>query len=247
MQLLAYFIYKCPSFVADLDFKVPMLTHQLVQKSSDSRSWFVLSRFRFQPFWKLVNQENDIRIPIDLWKVTDIHSNLFHHTGWYWYRLQVDFNFNFRSSCFWHSSQLLTYSLIKFVQTCHTQCFFLYVRPLHWSVQNFNTLVHVSDSLYLAFFVFNNWSLLIKQMAIIHFVAFCCSSKSRFRTIISAGIVEGYVLFLTYSSISSKSKCFLAFAMIQHMCVYLAQVTYGIIYPCFRVQIHLDLQWNDFF
>ena len=118
MQLLAYFIYKCPSFVADLDFKVPMLTHQLVQKSSDSRSWFVLSRFRFQPFWKLVNQENDIRIPIDLWKVTDIHSNLFHHTGWYWYRLQVDFNFNFRSSCFWHSSQLLTYSLISAAILC---------------------------------------------------------------------------------------------------------------------------------
>ena len=50
---------------------------------------FVLSRFYFQPFWKIVNQDNDMAIPIDLWKIADVYSNLFHHTGWYWYQLQL--------------------------------------------------------------------------------------------------------------------------------------------------------------
>ena len=89
MWLFAYFIYKFPSLVVDLDFKAPMSTRYLVQKLSDSRSLFALGRFCFGPFWKIVNQDDDMTIPIDLWKVTDVHSNLFHHNGWYWYRLQI--------------------------------------------------------------------------------------------------------------------------------------------------------------
>ena len=55
------------------------------------------------------------------------------------------------------------------------------------------------------------------------------------------------VLFLRCSAVSPKSKCFLAFAMMQHTCVYMTEVTYLIIYTCFRVRIDFDLQWNDFF
>ena len=89
MYLFAYFIYKFSTLVVDLDFKAPMPTYHLVQNLSDSRSSFVFGRFRLRPFWKIVNQDDDMTIPIDLWKVKDVYSSLFHHIGWYWYQLQL--------------------------------------------------------------------------------------------------------------------------------------------------------------
>ena len=143
MQLFAYFSYKFLTLVVDLDFKAPMPTY-LVQKLSNIRSWFVLGWFRFRTFWKIVNQDDDMLIPINVWKVTDVHSNLLHHTG-------IDFNStfgDFRSPCFWHCLQLLTYSLISAAILCQIilctilsyVVFFLYVRPLPWSVQNLQYL-----------------------------------------------------------------------------------------------------------
>ena len=147
--MFAYFIYKFPTLLVDLDFKAPMPTHHPVQKLSDSRSWFVLGRFRFRLFWKIFNQDDDMTIPIDLWKVTDVHSNLFHHTGWYWY-------------CFWHCSQLLTYSLISaaislsnlVIHSVFSSMWGHYLGVSRIS----NNSVHVYYNFHLAFFVFNNQS-----------------------------------------------------------------------------------------
>ena len=170
MWLFAYFIYKFPSLVVDLDFKAPMSTRYLVQKLSDSRSLFALGRFCFGPFWKIVNQDDDMTIPINLWKVTDVHSHLLHHSGWYWYRHQLNLwrllvnlfleLFSTHNIFIDVSSYImpkktlfnLVLSYVVFFPLCETmEC-----------SESPSTSVPVSDNFHLTFLVFDNQSFLAK-------------------------------------------------------------------------------------
>ena len=146
-----------------------MSTHLLVQKLMDSWSWFVLGWFPFQQFWKILNQDNDIKISVDLWKITYVHSNLFHHTGWYWYRLQL---------YLWRPQ--VTFSFALFVTLnifIDISSFIIPKKALcNFVIGNFssirdhclrvfgisNTLVHISVNFILVFFVLDNQSFLIK-------------------------------------------------------------------------------------
>ena len=65
-----------------------MPTHHLVQKLSDRAD---LPLVLLPTILKKSQSRRWHDDPINLWEVTDVHSNLFHHTGWYWYRFQLYF------------------------------------------------------------------------------------------------------------------------------------------------------------
>ena len=135
-----------------------------VQKLSNSRSWFALGWFRFRLFWKIVNQDDEMTIPIALWKFTDVHSNLFHHTGCYWYQLQL---YLWRLQVTLFLALFATLNIFIDISSYVMPKKYLY-NPVMRSVfssmwghclgelRNLNTSVYVSDNFPLAFFVFDN-------------------------------------------------------------------------------------------